>query len=102
MNYQQEQMMMEMQADMMQMMMTVCRNKTQKTTHSQASITDDERKQFTNCVMKFMEAPMHLQQAMSAGQMWARGLRLLRDTINKVVVKRAISVWCVFLITRPH
>lgn len=70
MSQQQEAMMMEAQGDMMQMMMSVCRNKTQKPAHSSDSISADERKQFTNCIMKFMEAPMHLQQAMQGQQMW--------------------------------
>lgn len=55
---------MEAQAEMMQTMMSVCRAKTQKTTHSSENITVDERKQFTNCVMKFMEAPIHLSAAL--------------------------------------
>jgi hypothetical protein len=50
------------------MMMTICRNKTQKTSHSSDQISADEKKQFTNCIMKFMEAPLHLQQALSGGQ----------------------------------
>ena len=67
MNYQQEQLMFEMQADMMQMMMSICRNKTQKTTHSTASISDDEKRQFTNCFMKFMETPQVMQKALQGG-----------------------------------
>ena len=69
MSQAQEAMMIEAQGDMMQMMMSVCRNKTQKPAHSSDSISADERKQFTNCIMKFMEAPMHLQQAMQGKQM---------------------------------
>jgi hypothetical protein len=68
MSQEQERVMMEAQADMMQMMMTVCRNKTQKTSHSSDQISGDERKQFTNCIMKFMEAPLHLQSAMQGQQ----------------------------------
>ena len=68
MNQEQERIMMEAQGDMMQMMMTVCRNKTQKPSHSSADISADEKKQFTNCIMKFMETPMHLAPAMQGGQ----------------------------------
>lgn len=60
MSGEQERLMMEAQGDMMQMMMSVCRSKTQKTSHTADSISADERKQFTNCIMKFMEAPLHL------------------------------------------
>ena len=95
MSQAQEALMMEAQGDMMQMMMSVCRNKTQKPAHSSDSISADERKQFTNCIMKFMEAPMHLQQAMQGQQMWTPtantprlqslrrdSLKFLRDTIK--------------------
>ena len=64
MSNEQERIMLEAQADVMQMMMNVCRAKTQKTTHSSENVSEDEKRQFSNCIMKFMEAPMHLQQAM--------------------------------------
>ena len=64
MSNEQEKIMLEAQADVMQMMMNVCRAKTQKTTHSSENVSEDEKRQFSNCIMKFMEAPMHLQQAM--------------------------------------
>ena len=69
MNQQQEQIMMEAQAEMMQMMMNTCRSKTTKNSHTNDTITADEKKQFSACVMKFMEAPMHLQAAMQGQQM---------------------------------
>ena len=67
MSSEQERLMMEAQADVMQMMMNVCRAKTQKVSHASEHISDDEKRQFSNCIMKFMEAPMHLQQAMQGG-----------------------------------
>jgi hypothetical protein len=69
MNQMQEQIMMEAQADMMQLMMSICRNKTQKSSHTSPNISEDERKQFTNCVMKFMETPMHMQKSMQDSQL---------------------------------
>lgn len=69
MTQQQEQIMMEAQAEMMQMMMNTCRAKTTKSSHSSDQISADEKKQFSACVMKFMEAPMHLQAAMQGQQM---------------------------------
>lgn len=65
----QERLMMEAQADMMHTMMSICRQKTQKPSHSSDQVSNDERQQFVNCVMKFAEAPMHLNQAMQGGQM---------------------------------
>ena len=65
----QERVMMEAQAEMMTMMLTVCRQKTQKTSHSSDKVSDDEKRQFSNCIMKFMEAPLHLQQATQGMQM---------------------------------
>ena len=65
----QQAMMMEAQADMMHNMMTVCRAKTQKTTHSTGDLDANEKKAMENCLKKFMEAPMHLQSAMAGQQM---------------------------------
>ena len=61
MSGEQERLMLEAQADMMQLMMSICRNKTQKTAHNTDNISADEKKQFTNCLLKFMEAPIQLQ-----------------------------------------
>ena len=66
---EQERMMMEMQSDMMQSMMQICRAKTQRPSHSNGDLSADERQQFINCSMKFMEAPLHLQQAMQGQQL---------------------------------
>jgi len=60
--------MMEAQADMMQMMMMICRQRTQKPSHSSDAVSKDEQTQFSNCIMKFMELPKHLQQSMEGAQ----------------------------------
>ena len=65
----QQAMMMEAQADMMHSMMTICRAKTQKLTHTTGDIDATEKKNMENCLRKFMEAPMHLQGAMAGQQM---------------------------------
>ena len=53
----------------MTQMLSICREKTIKKAHSADQISADERKQFSNCLMKFMEAPMQIMSAMQEGQM---------------------------------
>jgi hypothetical protein len=53
---------------MMQMMMMICRQRTQKPSHSSDAVSKDEQTQFSNCIMKFMELPKHLQQSMEGAQ----------------------------------
>ena len=55
---------MEGNADMVSNMMRVCREKTLKKTHSSDQLTDAEKTQFNNCIMKFFEAPNHIMSAM--------------------------------------
>ena len=53
----------EMQATLMQTMMNLCTEKTIKKSHASAELSADEKAQFTNCVMKAMEAPGHIMAA---------------------------------------
>lgn len=55
---------MEGNADMVSNMMRVCREKTLKKSHSSDQLTDGEKTQFNNCIMKFFEAPNHIMSAM--------------------------------------
>lgn len=55
---------MEGNADMVSNMMRVCREKTLKKSHSSDQLSDAEKTQFNNCIMKFFEAPNHIMSAM--------------------------------------
>ena len=55
---------MEGNADMVSNMMRVCREKTLKKSHSSDQLSDAEKTQFNNCIMKFFEAPNHVMSAM--------------------------------------
>jgi len=55
---------MEGNAEMVSNMMRVCREKTLKKSHSSETLTDGEKTQFNNCIMKFFEAPNHIMSAM--------------------------------------
>ena len=55
---------MEGNAEMVSNMMRVCREKTLKKNHSSDQLTETEKTQFNNCIMKFFEAPNHIMSAM--------------------------------------
>ena len=55
---------MEGNAEMVSNMMRVCREKTLKKSHSSDTLSDSEKTQFNNCIMKFFEAPNHIMSAM--------------------------------------
>ena len=55
---------MEGNADMVSNMMRVCREKTLKKSHASDQLSDAEKTQFNNCIMKFFEAPNHIMSAM--------------------------------------
>ena len=55
---------MEGNAEMVSNMMRVCREKTLKKSHSSEQLSDAEKTQFNNCIMKFFEAPNHIMSAM--------------------------------------
>ena len=56
---------MEGNAEMVSNMMRVCRDKTLKKNHSSDQLSDAEKTQFNNCIMKFFEAPNHIMSAMT-------------------------------------
>ena len=58
-------------AEMVSNMMRVCREKTLKKSHGSDQLSDTEKTQFNNCIMKFFEAPNHVMSAMQGmgGQM---------------------------------
>ena len=56
---------MEGNAEMISNMMRVCRDKTLKKSHTTEGLSDTEKTQFNNCVMKFFEAPNHIMSAMT-------------------------------------
>ena len=55
---------MEGNAEMVSNMMRVCREKTLKKSHNSDQLSDTEKTQFNNCIMKFFEAPNHIMSAM--------------------------------------
>ena len=59
---------MEANAELMNTMMTVCREQTLKKTHTSPDISDAEKKAFQNCLLKFFETPNHIMSALAASQ----------------------------------
>ena len=57
---------MEGNAEMVSNMMRVCREKTLKKSHASDALSDAEKTQFNNCIMKFFEAPNHIMSAMTS------------------------------------
>ena len=55
---------MEGNAEMVSNMMRVCREKTLKKSHNSDQLSETEKTQFNNCIMKFFEAPNHIMSAM--------------------------------------
>ena len=55
---------------LMSKMMSICRDKTLKKSHSSDQLSADEKKSFHNCVLKFFETPNHVMSALNsmAGQ----------------------------------
>jgi len=64
----QERMAMEANAEMMHMMMTVCRDRTLKKTHNGPELAAQEKTEFQNCLLKFFETPNHIMSAMQSMQ----------------------------------
>ncbi len=50
----------EMQASLMQTVMSLCTEKTLKRSHTSNQLSSDEKTQYTNCVLKALEAPGHI------------------------------------------
>jgi hypothetical protein len=51
---------------LMSKMLSICREKTLKKTHTTDQLSADEKKQFQNCVLKFFETPNHVMSALNA------------------------------------
>lgn len=51
---------------LMSKMLSICREKTLKKTHSSDQLSADEKKQFQNCVLKFFETPNHVMSALNS------------------------------------
>jgi hypothetical protein len=72
MNSDMEKIAMEGNAEMLSGMLTLCREKTLKKSHTSDQLSADEKKQFYNCITKFFETPNHIMsalQGMQGGQM---------------------------------
>ena len=54
---------MEMQAQMMQTIMSLCTEKTLNKSHTSGSLSANEKTEFTNCIIKSLEAPQHIMAA---------------------------------------
>ena len=61
-----ERLAMEANAELMNTMMSVCREQTLKKTHTSSDISDAEKKAFQNCLLKFFETPNHIMSAMNS------------------------------------
>lgn len=61
-----ERLAMEGNAEMLATMMSICREKTLKKSHTSDQLSADEKKQFGNCIMKFFESPNHILSSINA------------------------------------
>jgi len=68
MNNDMDRLAMEGNAEMLATMMSICRDKTLKKSHTSADLSADEKKQFGNCIMKFFESPNHILSSLNAAQ----------------------------------
>ena len=59
---------MEANAEMMQMMLNSCRDKTVSKSHNSPQLTQAEGQAFQNCLTKFFETPNHIMTAMQSMQ----------------------------------
>ena len=55
---------MEGNAELVHTMMTVCRERTLKKSHTSAELSATEKTEFQNCILKYFEAPNHIMSAM--------------------------------------
>ena len=57
---------MEGNAELVQTMMSVCRERTLKKTHTSGELSANEKKEFQNCILKYFETPNHIMSAMQS------------------------------------
>ena len=62
----QERIAMEGNAELVQTMMSVCRERTLKKTHTSGELSANEKKEFQNCILKYFETPNHIMSAMQS------------------------------------
>ena len=60
----QERIAMEGNAEPVHTMMTVCRERTLKKTHTSGELSSTEKQEFSNCILKYFETPNHIMSAM--------------------------------------
>ena len=60
MNSEEERLAMEMNAELMQTMLSLCRERTIKKSHTSQDLSASEKQEFQNCILKFHEAPNHI------------------------------------------
>lgn len=60
-----ERIAMEAQVNMTTQMIALCREKTLSSKHSSDQLSESEKSQFQNCIMKYMEAPNHIMGAVN-------------------------------------
>ena len=60
----QERIAMEGNAELVHTMMTVCRERTLKKTHTGEELSAGEKTEFQNCILKYFETPNHIMSAM--------------------------------------
>ena len=63
-NMDQERIAMEGNAELVHTMMSVCRERTLKRSHTSDQLSPTEQKEFQNCIMKYFETPNHIMSAM--------------------------------------
>ena len=59
-NAEQQRLALEQQSDMMTSILSLCRDRTVKKSHTSAELSANEKKEFQNCLMKFFETPNHV------------------------------------------
>jgi len=65
-NMDQERIAMEGNAELVHTMMTVCRERTLKKTHTGGDLSATEKTEFQNCILKYFETPNHIMSAMQS------------------------------------
>lgn len=62
----QERIAMEGNAELVHTMMSVCRERTLKRSHTSGELSKTEQQEFQNCILKYFETPNHIMSAMQS------------------------------------
>jgi len=62
----QERIAMEGNAELVHTMMSVCRERTLKRSHTSQELSQTEQSEFQNCILKYFETPNHIMSAMQS------------------------------------